>query len=157
MAVQYVENLAAAPDGVKDILGVFAAAVHIRLIAVIHFYTELLYGSHKFLFKVLRIGLRVGVGKRIFHIHVGHSDVLFKITVRLRDVDRNLSQPVKLVPRKEQSRLFALCPERADDKVACRYIAEIAYMYGTGRTDTGGAYVFFLVRIALDNALCYFF
>ena len=100
VTVEDVEYLAAVTDGVKDVFGVLSAAVHLRLVAVVHFYSEFFNGSHEFLLKIFRVALGVGIGKWIFDVDIGLSYELLEISVHLGDVNRHLSQSVKFVPRK---------------------------------------------------------
>ena len=157
VAVEDIEDFASVAEGMKDVFGILPAAVHLRLIAVIHLNAEFVNRRHEFLLEEFSVGLGVGIREGVLHICVGHTDIFFKIPVHLGDIDGHLSQTVEFVPRKKQSRFFASCPQCPHHKITGGNITEIADVYRAGGTDARRADIFFLFRVTRDNALCDFF
>ena len=107
-AVQNIEDLSPFLQRGDDVLHVFAAAVHIRLIAVVHGDAELVDGSHEFLLEVIGIVRLFGI-EGVRNVLVGQADVAFEfvLLIHLGYVHRDLAESVVLVPGEEKAGFLA--------------------------------------------------
>ena len=142
----------------NHILGIFSGTVHLGLVTVIHMDAEAFHCLLELIFKMLCVvGAAVIIG--IGHVHIRIADILIPGLLSLRSgnlghVYRDFAEPVEFIPGKKKPRFLSLASQCLYHKIACRNISEIPDMNGAGRTDSGGAYIFFLIRAAPDNFLC---
>ena len=154
-AVQDIKDLTTLLQRCDDVILVFAAAVHVRLIPVIHGDPELVDGSHELLLEVVRV---VGLlcAERVRDILVGQSDVTLEFVLRidLGDVHRDLTESVIFIPGKEEAGLLAFSLQCLTYEQSCRDVTEVTDMDRPGRADTGSTYVLFLIRVSVDDFVC---
>ena len=152
--VQNVKNLPSLLQRLYHIVLVFAAAVHMGLVPVVHFDAELLDGSLKFLLKIFRKGSFCRA-ERVGRVRVGSADIFLHVLADFLYIHRNLTDSVILVPGKQKLCLPAFSLQGLYHKQTGGDIPEISDMDGTGRTDARRAYILFLVRIPADDFFRY--
>ena len=158
VAVDDVKNLFALFQRIKYLIFVFAAPVHLCLVAIVHLNAE--FGN-----RALKLRLEIrGIGgvfrcvlKGVGHVHIRAADIRLHIRSHGGNVYRHLAHPVKLVPREQQPRFFAHAPERQHDKITGGNITEVADVDRPGGADARRADIFRFVRVARNDALCNFF
>ena len=157
VAVNDIKDLAALLQGFDDVLTVFPAAVHFRLMTEVHVDAELADGGFEFPLEMNGVVLRIAVGEGVGHVHVGATDVRLHVVADLCHVDGHLTHPVKFVPGEEQTGFLAHSAQGTHHEIAGRHVAEVADMDGARGRNSRGADVFFLVGVTVDDLLCDFF
>ena len=151
--VKDLKDLAALAQGLDDVLRVRAGAVHIALMAVVHLDAEALHGLGELGLKMLGIVLVAAPG--VGDVHVGSADVLvIGIAHGGLNVCGDLAATVKIVPGEEQAGALTLFLESLADKQGGGDVAEIADVNRARGADAGGADVFLLVGISVNELLC---
>lgn len=98
VAVKDFKNFGPVLERMEHLLRIFAGAVHLRLMAVIHLDAEPADGALKLLLEMLRIGLARRIRERILHIDIWHADACLQLRRNRLHVHRHLAQPVKFIP-----------------------------------------------------------
>ena len=154
--IENFKNLFPLLQGFQNVFRVGARTIEVRLIAAVDFNAEALERAQILVLKVR--GETFVTTPRVGDVHIGTSDI-FVVTVadHLAHIGGDFAATVVIVPREEQTRLFALFLQRLDDEQGGGNVAKVADVDRTGRTGACRADVFFLVGVTVDNPLCNLF
>ena len=154
--IQNFKDFPALPECLKNVLGVGAGAVELRLIAAVDVNAEALQGIQIFLFEMRGKALVTAPG--VGNVHIGTADIfVVAVADRLAHVCGDLPAAVIIVPGQQQACLFALLLQCLDNEQRRGDIPEVADVDRAGGAGSRRADIFFLVRTAVDDFLCYLF
>ena len=154
--VENFKNLFSLLERLNNVLGVFARAIHICLIAAVKLDAKLLHGTKEFFLKVLCIVFVTA--PRVGNINVRGADIFVVVAANNRlYVCGNLAATVVFVPREQELCFFTKLLQGANDHQGRSNVAEVTNVNRARGTDTRGAHVFFFFGVASDNTLGNFF
>ena len=93
-------------------------------------------------------------GKHIYHLPWVSIEFVV-LRVYFGYVHRDLTETVVFIPGEEKAGFLAFSLQRLAYEQRGRDVTEVSDVDGSGRADTGSAYIFFFVRVSLDYFICY--